>query len=367
MKKDLIPRIQVHGLTKRHEEVLAVDALSFEVKNGEFFSILGPSGSGKTTTLRLIAGLVAPDKGDVLIDGRSVNGLAPHRRPVNTVFQHYALFPHMSVRNNIAFGLKMQGVARQEMERRVEETLDIVKLPEKANRMPSELSGGEQQRVALARALINRPAVVLLDEPMGALDQQLRLDMQRELKMIQAHVGITCICVTHHQSEALLMSDRVAVMKDGRLMQIGEPEELYEKPQNAFVAQFIGQSNSVEGEIIGTHQSQPYSMFQSVGMKPIYLPPIEEDMKGRRAILVLRPERLTLSRQPPGQPSQNSLEVQVEQALYLGEEIQYVLSVAPRVSWTVRDVSQQDRDSRFRPGEKAFMSWNIQHSLIFPA
>ncbi len=363
MKSEKFPRVQINELTKRHGDTLAVDRLSFEVKSNEFFSILGPSGSGKTTTLRLIAGLIQPDEGDIVIDGQSMKGLPPNQRPVNTVFQEYALFPHLTVWKNVAFGLHMQGVARSEISARVGEVLEIVKLPGKADRLPSELSGGEQQRVALARALVNRPSVILLDEPLGALDQQLRQEMQRELKVIQAQVGITFMCVTHHQSEALLMSDRVAVMHEGRLMQIGEPEEVYSQPRCLFVAQFVGQSNRLEGEVLTMNDS--HSVFQSAGLKPIHIPRVSQGMTGNRAVMILRPEQLTLSREHECGPAENSLGVEIDEAFYLGEEMQYVVT-APNLSWTVRMAPQHDRNARFRPGEKAFIRWEAQHGLIFP-
>lgn len=358
------PRVRIEGLTKFHGETLAVDGLSFEVKGDEFFSILGPSGSGKTTTLRLIAGLIQPDSGDIFIDGQSVKGLPPNQRPVNTVFQQYALFPHMTVRDNIAFGLRMRRLDRSEIESRVGEVMDLVKMPGKADRLPSELSGGEQQRVALARALVNRPAVILLDEPLGALDQQLRQDMQRELKMIQSQVGVTFICVTHHQSEALLMSDRVAVMNEGRIEQIGEPEVLYDHPYSIFVAQFVGQSNRLEGEILTTNET--HSVFQPSGLKEVHVPAVSQDLVGRQAVMILRPEQLILSREDTRDSIENSLEVQVDQTFFLGEEMQYVINVAPHLSWMVREVSQSNRNTRFRPGEKAFIRWKIQHGVIFP-
>ncbi|MCH7513185.1 MAG: ABC transporter ATP-binding protein [Bacteroidetes bacterium] len=363
MKSEKFPRVQINELTKRHGDTLAVDRLSFEVKSDEFFSILGPSGSGKTTTLRLIAGLLQPDEGDIVIDGQSMKGLPPNQRPVNTVFQEYALFPHLTVWNNVAFGLRMQGVARSEITARVGEVLEIVHLPGKADRLPSALSGGEQQRVALARALVNRPSVILLDEPLGALDQQLRQEMQRELKVIQAQVGITFICVTHHQSEALLMSNRVAVMHEGRLMQIGEPEEVYAQPRCLFVAQFVGQSNRLDGEVLATNET--HSVFQSVGLQPIHIPRVSQGMTGNRVVMILRPEQLTLSREHECGPAENSLGVEIDEAFYLGEEMQYVVT-APNLSWTVRMAPQHDRNARFRPGEKAFIRWEAQHGLIFP-
>jgi spermidine/putrescine ABC transporter ATP-binding subunit len=358
------PTVQIQALTKHHGGTLAVDGLSFEVQNNEFFSILGPSGSGKTTTLRLIAGLIQPDLGDIFVNGQSMKGLPPHQRPVNTVFQDYALFPHMTVWNNVAFGLHMQGVTSSEVVKRVGDVLDIVKLPDKGGRLPSELSGGEQQRVALARALVNRPAVILLDEPLGALDQQLRQEMQRELKLIQAQVGITFICVTHHQAEALFMSDRIAVLDAGQLMQIGEPEDLYVHPRSLFVAEFVGQSNKLEGEILSTHET--HSLFQASGLTPMRIPQSSRSMAGSKTVMILRPEQLTLSREKECGPGDNCLESKINQAFYLGDAMQYVITIAPHVSWTVQGTAQLDREARFLPGEKAFVRWEAQHGLLFP-
>ena len=364
MKRKKKSHIQIYGLTKHHGTTLAVDRLSFEVNHNEFFSILGPSGSGKTTTLRLIAGLIQPDAGDIFIDGQSMKGLTANQRPINTVFQQYALFPHMTVWNNVAFGLNMKGIASPEKNARVKEVLDIVKLPGKGDRLPSQLSGGEQQRVALARALINRPSVILLDEPLGALDQKLRQDMQRELKMIQEKVEITFICVTHHQAEALLMSDRVAVMNGGCLVQIGEPEELYTQPKSLFVSEFVGRSNRLEGEVVSS--TTAYSVFQPVGLKPIHIPRVAEEMTGSRGILILRPERLTLSRDNQYGLDENFLEAEIGQSLYLGEEMQYVINIAPHLSWTVTMVAQRDRGSRFHIGEKIFVGWKFHQGWFFP-
>ncbi|MDT7041609.1 ABC transporter ATP-binding protein [Candidatus Nitronereus thalassa] len=364
MPSDNNPIVQVEALTKHHGDTLAVDGLSFDVRNNEFFSILGPSGSGKTTTLRLIAGLLQPDEGDIFVNGQSMKGLPPNRRPVNTVFQDYALFPHMTVWDNVAFGLRMQGVAGAEVVERVGSVLDIVQLPNKGGRLPSELSGGEQQRVALARALVNRPAVILLDEPLGALDQQLRQDMQRELKYIQAQVGGTFICVTHHQAEALFMSDRVAVLNEGRLMQIGKPEDLYAQPSSLFVAEFVGRSNRLEGEVILTHDS--HSLFQSYDLPSMRIPHTSRTLAGRKSVMILRPEQLTLSRKNECGFGENCLESQIDQAFYLGEAMQYVITVAPHVSWTVQGPVHDDRAARFRPGEKAFVRWGVQHGLLFP-
>ena len=244
-----LPTIDIRGIVRRHGAVTAVDRVSFQVRRGEFFSILGPSGAGKTSVLRMLAGFDDPDEGDLLIDGQSMLGVPPNRRPVNLVFQSYALFPHLTVFENVAFGLKMRRVSAALIAEQVRQALAMVKLLGKEGRMPNQLSGGEQQRVALARALVNKPAVVLLDEPLAALDQQLRQAMQVELKSIQEQAGLTCVCVTHHQEEAMMMSDRIAVMHQGRMWQVGSPREVYERPCNLFVSRFLGVSNELAGTI----------------------------------------------------------------------------------------------------------------------
>jgi putative spermidine/putrescine transport system ATP-binding protein len=240
------PDVRLVGVRKRYGDVAAVDGVDLEIAGGEFFTLLGPSGSGKTTTLRLIAGFERPDEGRVELAGRDVTGLAPYSRDVNTVFQDYALFPHMTVAENIGYGLRVKGVPRQERRKRVDEILEIVRLPGLGDRKPIQLSGGQRQRVALARAMVNHPQVLLLDEPLGALDLKLRQEMQIELKRIQRavrEVGITFVYVTHDQEEALTMSDRLAVFNEGRIEQIGPPADVYERPANAFVAGFVGASN----------------------------------------------------------------------------------------------------------------------------
>ena len=240
------PDIRLTGVSKRYGEVVAVDLLDLEIAQGEFFTLLGPSGSGKTTTLRMIAGFEEPDTGRVELGGRDVTDLAPYDRAVNTVFQDYALFPHMTVGENIEYGMRVTGVAGDERRRRATEALETVRLPGYEDRRPGQLSGGQQQRVALARAIVNRPRVLLLDEPLGALDLKLREQMQVELKSIQQSVGITFVYVTHDQEEALTMSNRIAVFNDGRIEQVAGPTELYERPGNAFVAGFVGVSNLLE-------------------------------------------------------------------------------------------------------------------------
>jgi putative spermidine/putrescine transport system ATP-binding protein len=240
------PAVRLEGVRKSYGEVAAVDGVDLEIREGEFFTLLGPSGSGKTTTLRLIAGFERPDAGRIELAGRDVSNLPPYARDVNTVFQDYALFPHMTVAQNVAYGLRVKGVRRRERDARVEEVLRRMRLPGLGKRKPVQLSGGQRQRVALARALVNRPGVLLLDEPLGALDLKLRQEMQLFLKSLQQDLGITFVYVTHDQDEALTMSDRLAVFNHGRIEQLGSPAEVYERPESAFVAGFVGVSNEIE-------------------------------------------------------------------------------------------------------------------------
>ncbi len=246
------PSVSLRGVTKRFGDVDAVRGIDLDIPRGEFFTMLGPSGCGKTTTLRMIAGFEEPTEGSVVLDGEDVTGLPAFKRPTNTVFQSYALFPHLSVERNVAFGLERRGIKKDEVRRRVAEELERVGLAREAKRKPRQLSGGQQQRVALARALVNRPAVLLLDEPLGALDLKLRKQLQVELKGIQRDVGITFVYVTHDQEEALTMSDRIAVMNRGVIEQVEGPEEVYERPGTTFVAGFIGVSNLMPGEVVNT-------------------------------------------------------------------------------------------------------------------
>src|SRR6478609_2160174 len=277
--------IGIEHVTKRFGSFVAVDAADFGIRRGEFFSMLGPSGCGKTTTLRMIAGFEQPSEGEIRLEGEDVSKVPPYKRNVNTVFQQYALFPHLSVSANVAFGLQAKKVAKAEITKRVAELLDVVRLADFGNRKPAQLSGGQQQRVALARALVNFPSALLLDEPLGALDLKLRQAMQLELKRIQREVGITFVFVTHDQEEALTMSDRIAVMNDGRVEQIGSPEQIYHEPETVFVAGFIGMANLLPAEIEG--RTGDLVIARLAGDRRVGAPAVEGLGSGQAATLMI--------------------------------------------------------------------------------
>jgi spermidine/putrescine ABC transporter ATP-binding subunit len=285
--------VRLVGVRKAYADVVAVDGVDVEIHRGEFFTMLGPSGSGKTTCLRMIAGFVRPDEGHIELGGSDVTGLPPHERDVNTVFQDYALFPHMSVGENVGYGLKVKKVPASERRERVGQALEMVRLDGFEKRRPSQLSGGQRQRVALARALVNRPRVLLLDEPLGALDLKLRQQLQVELKRIQAEVGVTFIYVTHDQDEALSMSDRIAVMDRGRILQVGAPNEIYDEPGSQFVAGFVGVSNLLELEV---ESFEDGFAKLALGPRDRVLASVEEGVRpGQRVTVTIRPERIEIA------------------------------------------------------------------------
>ncbi|MBI2195256.1 MAG: ABC transporter ATP-binding protein [Planctomycetes bacterium] len=307
--------------------------MDLEVHPGEFVSLLGPSGCGKTTSLRLIAGFDHPTSGDVYIHGHLVNGSPPYRRDVNMVFQSYALFPHLTVRANVSFGLEMQRLLRPEIESRVDEALGMVRMEGLSERYPHQLSGGQQQRAALARALVTRPAVLLLDEPLGALDLRLRQEMQGELKKLQRRLGLAFLYVTHDQEEALTMSDRVAVMQGGRILQCGTPAEVYEKPRTRFVAEFVGEANILSGRVIGLGEGSA-----SVGTAGGVVRVSDAGgtaQTGREVTMVLRPEKVVLS-EASASGHDNRLSGLVEEVTYLGNGTRYRVRVGDRLALTVR-------------------------------
>lgn len=362
--------VELRNVTKRHGQTVAVDRLSLTIRKGEFFSILGPSGSGKTTMLRLLAGFEQPDAGEIIIEGQAMQGVPPNRRPVNLVFQNYALFPHMTAARNVSFGLEMKGVAQAEIGSRVTEALELVRLASKQDRLPSELSGGEQQRVALARALVNHPAVLLLDEPLGALDKQLRLEMEVELKALQERVGITFVCVTHDQEEALTMSDRLGVMHQGCLLQVGTPEEVYSAPASAFVANFIGISNGLSGRVQQIEGQRATVAVEGIGL--LYSPAFPGLQTASPVLVTIRPERLHLSQDPgpedQSQPGlQNQVAVRIAKAIYAGNETQYLLTLPNNLMWKARVPNADGTAKRFHSGESAYLKWRSADTVLLPA
>jgi spermidine/putrescine transport system ATP-binding protein len=308
-------RVELVDLVKRFGDVAAVDGISLDIPAGEFFSLLGPSGCGKTTTLRIIAGFERPDAGRILLDGRDMAQTPPHRRPVNTVFQSYALFPHLNVRDNVAFGLRFQNVPKEEAHRQVATVLGLVQLAGFEERRPAQLSGGQQQRVALARALILNPDVLLLDEPLGSLDAKLRKALQLELKSIQEEIGITFVYVTHDQEEALTMSDRLAVMSEGRVVQVGPPREVYEEPADAYVADFLGVSNLMDARGLGGGRVRVGDVELAAGRG-------DTDATGD-VRLVIRPERVRV--EDRGTDGDNRLPGMVERSVFVGPTVQVIV------------------------------------------
>jgi spermidine/putrescine transport system ATP-binding protein len=351
------PSVRLERVTKRFGDLAAVRALSLDLARSEFFTLLGPSGCGKTTTLRIVAGFEEPTEGRVFLDGADVTGLPAFKRPTNTVFQSYALFPHLSVADNVAFGLRRRKVPRSDVRGRVAEELERVGLSAEANRKPAQLSGGQQQRVALARALVNRPAVLLLDEPLGALDLKLRKQLQIELKRIQQDVGITFLYVTHDQEEALTMSDRIAVMNRGVIEQMDGPEAVYERPRTTFVAGFIGVSNLMPGEVLRVDATgAELRLDAGVTVRT----ESSGAHAGERVHAVVRPEKLELHPVEEGAPAGDpSVEGLIESTLYLGTATQVVVRLQDGTAMTVLVPNSDDAVRRRMPGagSRARLAW----------
>ncbi len=386
--------VELLHVTKNFGDFTAVADTSLQIADGEFFSLLGPSGCGKTTTLRMIAGFEEPSSGQIYIKGQAVAGIPPYKRPVNTVFQSYALFPHMTVGQNVAFGLEMKKVAKDEIGRRVDEALELVQLPGMAARKPKQLSGGQQQRVALARALVNRPQVLLLDEPLGALDLKLRKAMQLELKQIQSEVGITFIYVTHDQEEALTMSDRIAVMSAGEVQQVGGAKEIYEHPSNRFVADFIGETNFVEGKMVELGSPAKVTIGEATVLGMIGEHAVNE---GQSVTLAIRPEKIRLYAKQDGSlnstimnasafadfvgrqsgPKEGQVQLpqgdgdhvlvsgRVSEAIYIGTDMRYEvkLNEIARIVARVQNIGLR-YDKPFELGDEVYVHWLADNAQI---
>jgi spermidine/putrescine transport system ATP-binding protein len=347
--------------------VSAVDHVSVKITDGEFFSLLGPSGCGKTTSLRMIAGFEMPTSGEILIDGEYQGYLPANQRPVNTVFQQYALFPHMTIEENVGFGLEMRGVSRVERQTLVEESLNMVRLLGTERRKPNQLSGGQQQRVALARALINKPKVLLLDEPLGALDLKLRKEMQLELKTLQREVGITFIYVTHDQEEALTMSDRIAVMNQGRVLQVGLPEDIYEQPTNRFVADFIGETNFIEGNVDAHGDPLQFRITPGVIVPAIWASESVVPV-GSKAVLSIRPEKIDVTGTEMESSDNGHHDAhapgKIVDLVYLGTDTRYIVQVAGETNIVVRMQNTTSSEHFFKPGDSVHLHWNHAHGRV---
>ena len=347
---------------KSFGSVTAVADVSFAIEPGEFITLLGPSGSGKTTTLMMIAGFDHPTEGEIYVDGTPIVGIPPYRRGIGMVFQNYALFPHLTVAENVGFALKQRGVGKPEIVGRVAETLDIVRLRGYEARYPRQLSGGQQQRVALARAIIFHPRVLLMDEPLSALDKQLREELQLEMKRLHQQLGITFIYVTHDQREALIMSDRIAVMNQGRIEQAGSPSDLYDRPATRFVAGFIGESNFLEGEVAGLQGRDVAATVAGATVVAICRQP---PAVGARVVLAIRPEKIGFRdlSAPASQTRLNTIMAVVREVTFVGEMHRYILEIAPGVTLVAKQQHRFQMKAR-APGERVMIEWHVEDSLV---
>ncbi|SEM32692.1 spermidine/putrescine transport system ATP-binding protein [Roseovarius azorensis] len=349
--------VSVRGITKRYGKFVALDDVSLDIEQGEFLSLLGPSGAGKTTILRMIAGFDRPDTGEIRIMDRNIVDLPSHKRPVNTVFQDYALFPHMSVADNVAYGLRQDRVRGEDRRIRVREALDMVEMTSMAHRRPDELSGGQQQRVALARALVKRPSILLLDEPLGALDRRLRQQMQIELKTLQRETGIAFVLVTHDQDEALAMSDRIVVTRHGRIEQAGTPSDLYDYPRTAFVADFMGSQNFLFGKLDKANKA----LTTRDGVT-LYADRIE-DVAGPEALAAVRPENTIITMDEPS-PALNRVRGRVIQAMHMGNTMEYVVDLPSGAEVFSRQSRKHATDIPI--GSEIWLAWDRADTAIFP-
>ncbi len=360
--------IEIRKVSKHFGEVIAVNQVDIQIGAGEFFSLLGPSGCGKTTLLRMLAGLESPTGGEIFIDGKAMSDVPPHQRPTNMVFQNYAIFPHLDVRGNIAYGLRKDKLSKPELGKRVDEALEMVKLPGFGRRSANELSGGQLQRVALARALIKRPQVLLLDEPLGALDKKLREEMQLELRTLQEAVGITFIFVTHDQEEALTLSDRVAVMARGDVLQIASPKNLYSQPVSVEVADFIGQMNFVEAQVSEMVNSQVFLDAQGLGRVQGRAHGEADFLKpGKPVVVGIRPEKLSLTTVSPVS-AVNSVKGKLVNSAYLGDRSHFYVSIEgcdKPFAVATQDTDMPSGESLDR-GKEVWLSWADESLVLLP-
>jgi putrescine transport system ATP-binding protein len=357
--------VQIVDVVKKFGDATAVDHVSLIVRKGELFALLGSSGCGKSTLLRMMAGLEAPDAGRIVVDGQDITGLPPHQRPVNMMFQSYALFPHMSVEDNVAYGLKREGVAGAELQERVAAALDLVQMVRYAKRKPHQLSGGQQQRVALARSLVKRPKLLLLDEPMSALDKKIRQQTQFELGNILYSVGVTCIMVTHDQEEAMTMADRLAVMNEGRIVQVGTPDEVYEAPTSRFAAEFIGSTNLFKA-VLSADESQLFDCEELPAPLQVHNP--MNARAGLQAQVSLRPERISLSLRPVDQPANWAVGT-IEQYAYMGSYTMYYVRL-PSGRLMAVDLSRMAVRAMERSpdyGDTVYLSWAADQLVVLVA
>lgn len=352
-------RLEINSLRKTFGAAAAVEDLSVKLAPGEFFTILGPSGSGKTTTLMMVAGFADPDAGSIVLDGREITNMPAHRRGIGVVFQNYAVFPHMTVAENIGFSLRMREMEAAEIRKRVARTIELVQLNGLDARYPHQLSGGQQQRVALARALVFEPSLLLFDEPLGALDRMLREDMKLELRRVHKELRTTMVYVTHDQDEALVLSDRIMVMNAGRAEQIGTPEEIYESPENPFVARFIGESNFLRGTVKAMHDGKISVDIRGLCLEGKSSQPVSI---GTPVEICVRPEKIAFS--SSDQPSSQHFQGLIQDRIYSGESIRYIVRVGEGISLTVKQVRRWGAPNA-RPGQAIKLSWNPEDAIVF--
>jgi len=347
------PLVQFKNVQKSYDgKILVVKDLNLDVENGEFLTMLGPSGSGKTTCLMMLAGFEPATYGEIYLNEQPINNVPPHKRGIGMVFQNYALFPHMTVAENLAFPLDVRSMSKSERDERVKKALDMVQLGEFGNRRPAQLSGGQQQRVAVARALVFDPDLVLMDEPLGALDKNLREQMQYEIKHIHENLGVTVVYVTHDQSEALTMSNRIAVFNDGVIQQLASPDDLYERPENAFVAQFIGENNKLRGKV--TDIDGEYCVVQTADAVPVYAMAVNVSKRGEESTLSLRPERVVINPEPGSVP--NIFAAKVLELIYLGDHIRSRISLLGRDDFIVKVPNSSDH-AFLNEGDAVSVGW----------